>query len=139
MAASTTPIFPLTPVTSIVAAMLTADTTVNGDLSGANVRTLYTAGANGGRVDKVKVRALGTNVATVIRLFINNGSTAATATNNALYMERTLAATTASAVAELADVEIPLDLALPAGYKILATIGTTVAAGIIPMAVAADY
>lgn len=138
MAQNTSPIFPLTPITTWSISITTAITTVNGDLSGAAV--IFTGNAtNGSRVDYVKVRALGTNTASVLRIFINNGSTAATAANNALFMERTLAATTLSQVAELADVIVPLDVALPANYKLLATIGTTVAAGVIITAVGGDY
>lgn len=126
MAANTSPIF---PVAGVVAwgKLTTANTAKDGT---GTVATIFTADAtNGGRVDTVKCRALGTNVATVLRIFINNGSTNGTDTNNALYMERTLAATTLSEVAELADYEIPLNLVLPAGYKINVTLGTTVAAG----------
>jgi hypothetical protein len=83
---------------------------------------------------------IGSNVATVLRLFINNGSTNATAGNNALYKEYSLPATTLSETAQMAsDIEIPLDLFLPSGYKINATIGTTVAAGWSLVALAGDY
>lgn len=106
----------------------TANTAKDGT---GTVVTVWTAGLeNGGRIDKVKVRPLGTNVATVLRLFINNGSTNATATNNSLYMEKTIPASTLSEVAEQTDIEVTLNLPLPAGYKINATIGTTVAAGL---------
>jgi len=135
MPANTNPIFPLTPVVSwgTVAAANTAK-----DGSGTVV-TVFTAGANGSRVDRLKIRAAGTNVATVLRIFINNGSTNATPTNNSLYMEATIAATTLSEVAALADNLIPLDMALPAGYKINITIGTTVAAGLAVTAEGGDY
>jgi hypothetical protein len=76
---------------------------------------------------------VGTNVATVLRIFINNGSTAATKANNTLYAEVTCPATTLSEVAALADVVITapyFPLALPPGYRLLASIGTTVAAGL---------
>ena len=62
--------------------------------------------------------------ATVLRLFINNGSTTGTATNNSLYDEITLPATTATAVAATANYEIPLNIALPSGYALYATIHT---------------
>ena len=104
------------------------------------VVTVFTADAsNGGRVEKLKVRAAGTNVATVLRVFINNGSTNATPANNTLYTEATIAATTLSEVAALADTEIALNLALPAGYKINITIGTAVAAGLAVTGVGGKY
>lgn len=130
-----TPIFPQTPKISW-GNIATANTAKDGT---GTVVTVFTAGANGSRLDTIKVRALGTNVATVLRIFINNGSTNATAGNNTLYHEVTIAATTLSEVAALADTEIALDLALPIGYKINITIGTTVAAGLQVAAVAGDY
>lgn len=94
------------------------------------VLTVFTADAtNGGFVQRVRFRSVGTNVATVARVFINNGSTNATIANNTLFDEITLAATTAAANAALATYELPLNIALPAGFKINVTLGTTVAAG----------
>lgn len=135
MPANTSPIFPLTPNLAW-ATVTTANTAKDGT---GTVATVYTAGANGSRVDYLKVRALGTNVATVIRVFINNGSTNATAANNTLIMDQTIAATTNSETAQLADNIIQLDLSLPAGYKINVTIGTTVAAGLQVTGVGGDY
>ena len=126
MAANTSAIFPLVPVVSW-ATLTTANTAKDGT---GTVATIYTAGTEGSRVDRVKVRSLGTNVQTVLRIFVNNGADATTATNNSLYMERTIPATTLSETTELLDMIIPLDMALPAGYKLNCTIGTTVAAGL---------
>ena len=126
MPANTTPIFPITPVVTW-GSVATANTAKDG--TGTQV-TVFTAGDNGARVDRIKVRAKGSNVATVLRVFVNNGSTNATPGNNTLYMERTIAATTLSETAELADNVITLDMALPAGYVINVAIGTTVAAGL---------
>ncbi len=93
--------------------------------------TVFTADAtNGGFVQKLIVRPAGTNVATVVRTWVNNGATSATATNNSLIAETTIAATTLSEVAAVVGNEIPLNFALPAGYKILVACGTTVAGGL---------
>lgn len=135
MPANTSPIFPLTPNVSW-ATVTTANTAKDGT---GTVATVFTAGSNGGRVDYLKVRALGTNVATVIRVFVNNGSTNATAANNTLIIDQTIAATTNSETAQLVDNLIQLDLSLPAGYKINVTIGTTVAAGLQVTGVGGDY
>ena len=135
MPANTTPIFPLTPKVSF-AKLLTANTAKDGT---GTVASVFTAGANGARVDYLKVRALGTNVATVLRVFINNGSDPTVATNNTLFIEQTIAATTLSEVAALADNIVTLDLSLPAGYVLTCTIGTTVAAGLMVTAVGGDY
>ena len=75
----------------------------------------------------------------MLRVFLNNGSTNATAANNTLYTESTIAATTLSEVAALADTEISMLLPLPAGYKVNITIGTTVAAGLAVTGVGGRY
>ena len=147
MAQNTNPIFPLTPVNSWVSGAaatsgtpgLTANTTK--DLSsGTNYGPIFTGKAvDGSRIDFIKARPLGTNVATVIRIWINNGSATTTAANNALYLERTLSATTVSETAELPDVILPLNISLPATYRIYATFGTAVAAGFHLTAVGGDY
>ncbi len=125
MAANIEPIFPLSPKLSWGADLQTANTAKDGT---GTVSTLMTAGANGSRVDYVRIRATGTNTATVFRLFVNNGSDPTVAGNNVLFTEATVAATTLSEVAALAETTVQLDLALPAGYRLTAAIGTTVAA-----------
>ena len=147
MAQNTNPIFPLTPVNSWVSGAPATSGTPGRDAnttkdlsSGTNYGPIFTGKAvDGSRLDFIKVRALGTNVATVIRIWVNNGSVTTTAANNALYLERTLSATTVSEVAELADIILPLNLSLPAGYRIYATFGTVVAAGFHLTAVGGDY
>lgn len=126
MAANTAAIFPIIPVVSW-GTVTTANTAKDGT---GTVVTVYTAGSNGSRVDRIKVRNMGTAVQTVLRIFVNNGSTNATAANNVLYMERTIPACTLSETTAQADIVIPLDMALPAGYKLNITIGTTVAAAL---------
>ena len=147
MAQNTNPIFPLTPVNSWVSGAaatsgtpgLTANTTK--DLSsGTNYGPIFTGKAvDGSRLDFIKVRPLGTNVATVIRVWINNGSATTTAANNALYLERTLNSTSVSETAENSDIILPLNISLPAGYRIYVTFGTVVAAGFHLTAVGGDY
>ncbi len=132
---NTTPIYSGTPNVSW-GTVTTANTAKDGT---GTVVTVYTAGADGGRCDYVRVRALGTNTATVLRVFINNGSTNATASNNVLVGEVTLPATTASATAALVEVGYTFNQALQAGYKINMTIGTAVAAGWIASAEAGSY
>jgi hypothetical protein len=104
------------------------------------VLTVFTADTtNGGFVQRIRFRPAGTNIATVARIFINNGSTNATATNNILFDEITLAATTAAANAALPTYELPLNFALPAGYKLNITLGTTVATGYYSSVVGGKY
>ena len=147
MAQNTSPIFPLTPVNTWVSGAaanaatpgVTANTTK--DLtSGTIYGPIFTGKVvDGSRLDFIKVRALGTNVATVMRLWINNGSATGTAANNTLYLERTLSATTVSETAEQPDIILPLSISIPAGYRIYATFGTAVAAGFHVTAIAGDY
>jgi hypothetical protein len=132
---NTLPIFPGTPKVSW-ATLTAANTAKDGT---GTVATVFTAGANGGRVDYLKVRAKGTNVATVLRVFINNGSDSTVAENNSLFVEQTIAATTLSEVAMLADTAIQLDVSIPAGYVITCTLGTAVAAGLQVTAVGGNY
>ena len=128
MAANTAPIF---SIAGDVQWGTTAITTFNTAKDGTGtVLTVFTADtSNGGFVQRVRFRAAGTNIATVARVFINNGLTNSTPSNNILFDEITLAATILSEVAALTVYELPLNFALPAGYKLNITLGTTVAAG----------
>lgn len=137
MAGNTSPIFSRVAKTGwdVIA---TANTTR--DLTSGTIYLLFTADAtNGGRADKVTLQPLGTNVATVVRIWLNNGATTATVSNNKLIEEVTMASTTASEVARLASTTITLNLALPPGYRIYGTTGTGVAAGFAATVVGGDY
>lgn len=139
MAANIDPIFPLTPKMSWTIP-ITGSNTAKDMASGSNARFVVATGAAfGSRVDYVRVRALGTNTATVLRLFVNNGSDPDVAANNSLFTEATIASTTLSEVAALAETTIQLDLALPYQYRLYALIGTAVAAGLQVTAVLGDY
>ena len=130
MAANTDPIYSRAPLISWIGPIVTANTTP--DLSTGTSYLLFTADAtNGSFVTKLRLHATpaGNTTATVLRLFINNGSTTGTATNSSLYDEITLPATTASATSATANYEIPLNIALPPGYALYATIGTGSANG----------
>lgn len=120
------------------AALTTANTTTTGT-SGTTSGVVFTGAANYSRLDYLRVRHLGTNVATVLRVFINNGSDASDAGNNTLFTEATIAAATLSQVAALGQVTIAMNVVLPPGYTVFCTIGTTIAAGIKITAVGGDY
>jgi hypothetical protein len=146
MPANTSPIFPLTATINWVSGAaanaatpgVTANTTF--DLtSGTIYGPVFTAGTNGSRLDFLRLRPLGTNVATVVRVWLNNGSATGTAANNTLFFERTLAATTVSQTAEQLDIVIPLNISLQTTYRIYLTFGTAVAAGYHATVVAGDY
>lgn len=147
MAQNTAPIFPLIPkVTWVSGAAATAGTpgltanTSKDAASGTIYGPIFTADAtDGSRLDFIKVRALGTNVATLMRVFVNNGSVTTTAANNALFIERQIAATTVSETAEQPDIIVPMNISLPASYRIYVTFATVVAAGFHVTGVGGDY
>lgn len=121
------PVFPITPVCPVGQTLSTANTAKDGT---GTVVTLYTAGANGSKLNNIQIAYTGTSVATVLRLFINNGSTNTVASNNSLYMSISVPANTLSETAAANDITVSLPITLPAGYKILATIGTSIASPI---------
>jgi hypothetical protein len=109
--------------------------------AGANNVVAFTADAtNGSFISRLRLKANGTNVASVLRIFINNGATAATATNNSLYGEIALPATTANAAALTApDFDYAMNLALPPGFRVVVGLGTAVAGGWTVTPVAGKY
>lgn len=137
MAANTSPIYSLAPDIQWGVAITAANTAKDGT---GTVNTIFTADAtNGGFVQGMRVVPIGTNIATVLRVFLNNGSTNATAANNAYFASITIPASTNSETASIADYYIPLNIALPAGYKINVVLGTAVAAGFICSVVGGKY
>jgi hypothetical protein len=128
MAINTTPAF---PAGGHIGWGTTALTTANTAKDGTGtVLTVFTADATDGSwVRSVRFQPAGTNVVTVGRIFINNGSTNATAANNIYFGQLTLPATTNSENGSIFASDFPLGFWLPPGYVINVTIGTTVAAG----------
>lgn len=128
MPMNTSPIYTLTPNIGF-ANLLAANANTALDGTGT-VSTVFTAGANGAMVNSIKVKSTtttATSAAGILRIWINNGSTNATATNNSLVQEQLLTANTASATANTINYCFPLNIQLPAGYKILCTVSTMAA------------
>lgn len=110
--------------------------------TGANSAVILTAGTRGIVVDEIVVRPVGQNVATVLRLFLNNGQDINTAQNNALIHEVPIDATSAISQTtaysgyrvEIAgndgELKPPIPY-LPSGHSLFATIGTAVAGGLV--------
>jgi hypothetical protein len=135
MAINTTEIFPALQNVSW-GKVATANTAKDGT---GTVVTAFTAGSFGSKIDQIKIRSLGTNIATVVRFFLNNGSTNETAANNALIHEVTVPATTVSETAAQRDIDVTIKKGaavvcpipfLPAGYKINIVTSKTIAAGL---------
>lgn len=145
MAVTATPIFTQIPNVGALNALLsTAMTNTKAfdgtETAGTAMALVFTAGADGARVDQVVCRlsstngatASGTSAATLVRFWINNGSANTTAGNNIFIGEVAIPATavTALGTSALATYSLTLPtngLNLPASYRIYA--GTTVAAG----------
>lgn len=126
MSANTAPIFSRVAdiqwnTTPITAANNTADIT-----TGTSYLVFTSDPTNGGYVKELRCKANPANntAASVLRVWINNGLTTATAANSALVAESAIVATTASAAAANPDTVVPLDMAIPPGYKLYITIGT---------------
>lgn len=136
MVQNTQPIFGKVPRASwvnVTAANVAKDGTGTVDL-------LFTAHATDGSfLQKITIRPKGTNAATVVRVFLNNGAVPTTAANNALLEEISIAATTLSEVAAVAGVVYNVNKTIPAGYRIYVTLGTAVAGGLQITAEGMDY
>lgn len=116
--------------------------TATGDYTGAatqHVKVFTADASNGSFVQRIRFKSLGTNIATVARIYVNNGSTNTTASNNAFYGEVSLPAVTGSNTASTIDVDYPLNLALPPAFRLFAGIATTVTAGWVAMGVGGKY
>jgi hypothetical protein len=106
----------------------------------ANYALIHTAGVEGTFVDYLRIKSRGTNVASALRVFINNGSANTTAANNFLWDDIVLPATTASAVAQTGPAIImPMRLMMQPGFRIYVGLTTAVASGWGVIAVAGEY
>lgn len=138
MAANQSPIFVLTPRASF--APTTA--TVNNGYDGTGTQqTVFIAGTNGSKIEFIYCLHAGnanTNIS-VVRVFINNGSTNTVATNNALVYEFLMPASTGGAGTPNIPQTWPANIILPAGYKIMVSMANTNTNGYIVTAMGGDY
>jgi hypothetical protein len=140
MAGNNNPIFSRIGAISLGSGITAVVTDYDG--TGANNVVAFTAdAANGGFVQRIRFKAKGTNAVSVARIYFNNGSANGTAGNNTFYGEISLPATTASITAATVDVDYPINVALPAGYRIVIGISatTTLASGWVPTVIAGAY
>lgn len=124
MPANIQPIYSrLADVQWAVATVVSANTTT--DLTSGTIYPIFTADTtNGGYVQRIRFRPLGSNPATVARVWINNGSDTTVAANNTMWDEIAIALTTVSQTAAQATYELPLNFPLPASYRLYVTLGT---------------
>ncbi len=145
MPANTSPIYSITGDIQSVAqnnSGLIVGPTANTALDGTGTNyKLFTAGANGSYVQKIRFRPVGSPAATVCRIFISS-STTTNATNTWLYDEITLPAVTLSQTNASSVFELPINFALNASYLLYVTFGTSTGSagtGYSVVCVAGDY
>lgn len=117
-------------------------TTAAADYTGIslNNKVVYTSDAtNGSFIQRIRLKSLGTNAATVARIYMNNGGDQTITNNNILIGEITLPATTATSTTATIDVDYALNMAINPGFMILVGLGTTVSAGWAVSAVGGRY
>ena len=140
MAANTQPIFSNQGSIAFSAIVIAANLAMDGTGTINTVMTGNAAGnAAGNFIQKLIARPVGTNAASVLRVFANNGGVNTIATNNALIAEITLPASTLNQTAAMIGLEIPLNFVLPANYKLNIALGTAVAAGWVVTAIGGQY
>lgn len=135
MAANTNPIFGRTPDIQFSGAVLgtTAVTALDGS---GNLSQIFRADTvEGGYVNRIQIKGMGTTAATVVRIFLCSSSdttftpgTSNTTANTALFTELALPATTPTNTGSNPDFVIPLNLPIPPGFRILVGFGTSTGA-----------
>jgi hypothetical protein len=114
MPAGTSPIFPQTPIIGIASLVSNTAVTSRSVIVGTTGLTQLTANStNGTRIDFIEVQGQGTTVATILDVWINDG------TNSYLVEEISLAAATANTTAFAATNTVSYTkLTLPATYRL---------------------
>jgi hypothetical protein len=109
-------------------ALVTANPSYEASGSGAVV--VFTASASGSFVQRIRFKASGSTTSTAARIFIGNATAGTLSGSNViLFDEVTLAATTSGSTAATTVYEVPMNIALPANYKIQATVAVAQIAG----------
>jgi len=149
MAANTNPIYGRAPDLQLAGAVIGSSANTATDGTGANITRIYTADATeGSYVYYVRLKPVSTIAATVARLWYCSDTgaftagTTNTAANTTMIAEATIAAFTASNTLASPVYDIPVNMPLPAGTKLLMTFGTSTGAattGFNPLTVAMDY
>ena len=101
------------------------------EASGSNIITAFSASISGSFVQRIRFKASGSTSATAARIFIGNATSSAVlfGPNVILFDEITLPAVTSGSTAAQAVYELPMNIALPAAYRILASVAVNQTAG----------
>jgi hypothetical protein len=137
MAQNTSPIFTQTP--SLGFGILLGDVNTSFDMSTGVSSSLFTAGASGSYINKIRFKPSGSTAASVLRVFINNGGATTIGANNVLYAELSVPNITLSNTVAQNDFEIPFNIAIPANYRLFGTTATALGGGYDIVTVAGDY
>lgn len=134
MAANTNPIFGRTPDVQVGGAVLGPTAVTLQDGTGATPIIFMADATEGGFVDEIRLKPVGSPAATVCRIFYCSSTVAAgsftagttnTAANTTMITELSLASVTTSNTVAQSDLAIPIRKALPAGTKLLIGFGTS--------------
>jgi hypothetical protein len=135
MAANTNPIFGRTPDVQLGGAVLGPSANTAQDGTGANTTSIFQADATeGGFVDEIRLKPVGSPVATVVRVFLCTVTgaftpgTSNTVVTTSMMAELSVGNVTSSNTVAQSDISIPIRKALPAGYRLLMTFGTSTGA-----------
>ena len=139
-----TPIFPQTPnqgaMNKLLSAAMTNTKAFEGtDTLGTALAVVFTAGANGSRIDSVQAMYAsttaatpsGTSTATCLRVFINNGADNTVVTNNKLIGEISMPAKAMSDVIPMGVLFMQMPAGgiwLPASYRLMVGMATAIGA-----------
>jgi len=144
MAANTSPIFIRTPNiqwTKLDYAPPSGSSHIASGSLGTEVKVVYSSSLNGSRIDEVRIISVGTNDATVVRLFINNGQDNNVITNNSLIEEVLIAGSTMTEFAALPLEQILYTngLNLAPSHRLLAVTSVSQSDGLHISALGGDY
>lgn len=127
MAQNTAPIFTQTP--DITLAILANGTAAPPDMTSGVSASVFTAGPSGSYLSKIRVKPSGSTTGTVIRFYFNSTGVTTVSGNNVLYGELSMPTITANNASAQNDFEIPMNIAIPANWKLFAAYGTAPGAG----------
>lgn len=147
--ANTAPIYIRTSDVQLAGAVIGTSANTATDGTGANITQIFVADATeGSYVQYVRLKPISTIAATVARLWYCSDTgtftpgTTNTAANTTMLAEVTIAAWTYSNTAASLTYDIPVNMPLPPGTKLLMTFGTSTGAattGFNPITIAGKY
>jgi hypothetical protein len=144
--AGTAPIYCATPAVRFASSNIlgaSANTALDGSgTPGTDYNVVFTAGAAGSYLKRLRFKAgvsASATTLTVVRAFLNNGSSIGTAANNVFLDDLTLPATTPSITGASPVYFLSFEMPIPAGYQVFIKFATASANGWQVLAEGGDY